>query len=178
MQSTLLGTRISLNGHVGTVKYVGPVATTPESGSASTGTVQIAERTTVPKMGSSISPAGWVYSCSLRNQNRLLSIHSYKTSGSFIRQTPHILYGVSFLDALSAKYIETLHGSQTQESVTLGSSLGAIRVEAVSLDKIREKFARLDRLREVSLEIANIVKGDPLGSIRETCPSEYAAPSA
>lgn len=29
MQSTLLGTRISLNGHVGTVRYVGPVATTP-----------------------------------------------------------------------------------------------------------------------------------------------------
>lgn len=29
MQSTLLGTRISLNGHVGTVGYVGPVASTP-----------------------------------------------------------------------------------------------------------------------------------------------------
>lgn len=128
-------------------------------------------------MGSSISPAGWAYSFSQCIKNRLLSIHSYKTSGSFIRQTPHILYGVSFLDALSAKYIETLHGSQSQETVTLGSSQGAIRVEAVSLDKIREKFARLDRLREVSLENANVVKGDPAGSIRDTCPSEYAAPS-
>jgi hypothetical protein len=46
----------------------------------------------------------------------------------------------------------------------------------VSLDKVREKFARLDRLREVSLENANVVKGDPFGSILNTCPSEHLTP--
>lgn len=56
--------------------------------------------------------------------------------------------------------------------VTLGSSQGAIQVEAVSLNKIREKFARLDRLREISLDNANVVRADPRGSISKTCPSK------
>jgi len=74
---------------------------------------------------------------------------------------------------LSAKYIEALHGDGSQETVTLGSSAGAIQVEAVDLDKIREKFSRLDRLREVSLDNANVVKGNQPGEISKTCPSEY-----
>jgi hypothetical protein len=39
------------------------------------------------------------------------------------------------------------------------------------LDKIRQKFARLDQLREISLEHANVVKGDEPGRIFESCPS-------
>jgi hypothetical protein len=72
---------------------------------------------------------------------------------------------------LTSKYVEALHGSDTQETVVLGSSQGTIEVEAVSLDKIRQKFARLDQLREISLEHANVVKGDELGRILKTCPS-------
>ena len=72
---------------------------------------------------------------------------------------------------MTSKYVEALHGSDTQETVVLGSSLGAIEVEAVSLDKIRQKFARLDQLREISLEYANVVKGDEPGRILESCPS-------
>ena len=72
---------------------------------------------------------------------------------------------------MTSKYVEALHGSDTQETVVLGSSQGTIEVEAVSLDKIRQKFARLDQLREISLEHANVVKGDEPGRILEICPS-------
>jgi hypothetical protein len=95
-----------------------------------------------------------------------------KTAGSFIRPTPNIHYGVSFLEALNSKYIENLHGSDTLEKVVLGSSGGTIEVEAVSLDKIRLKFARLDHLREVSLDNANVARADPPGHILQTCPGE------
>lgn len=94
-----------------------------------------------------------------------------KNAGSFIRPTSHLVYGVSFLTALTSKYVEELHGSDTQEKVVLGSSQGTIEVEAVSLDKVRQKFARLDQLREISLEYANVVKGDEPGRILESCPS-------
>lgn len=40
--------------------------------------------------------------------------------------------------------------------ITLGSSNGAIQVEAVDLAKVRRKFARLDRLKEVGLEAEGI----------------------
>ena len=40
--------------------------------------------------------------------------------------------------------------------ITLGSSNGAIQVEAVDLAKVRRKFARLDRLKEVGLESEDI----------------------
>ena len=72
---------------------------------------------------------------------------------------------------MTSKYVEALHGSATQETVVLGSSQRTIEVEAVSLDKIRQKFARLDQLREISLEHASVVKGDEPGRIFESCPS-------
>jgi hypothetical protein len=54
----------------------------------------------------------------------------------------------------------------------LGSSNGAIEVEAVDLDKIRGKFANLDRLREVSLDNENVARYDEMpGTIIKTCPS-------
>ncbi|KAF9482808.1 RNI-like protein [Pholiota conissans] len=148
-----VGARINHNGDIATIRYVGPVDGT---------------RGTWLGVEWDITARGKHDGC---KDGKQYFICRSKASGSFIRPTPHILYGVSFLHALSAKYIETLHGSQTQEKVTLGSSQGAIQVEAVSLDKIREKFARLDRLREVSLENANVVKGDPSGSIVNTCPN-------
>ncbi|EEB93744.1 hypothetical protein MPER_07563 [Moniliophthora perniciosa FA553] len=58
-----------------------------------------------------------------------------------------------------------------KEKVVLGSSNGAIEVEAVNLDKIREKFSNLERLREVSLENELIARADPPGMIRKTCPN-------
>lgn len=92
-------------------------------------------------------------------------------SGSFIRQTPSIEYGTTFIRALLSKYVEDLHGSQGQEFVVLGSSNGAIEVEAVNLDKIRDKLSRVEHLREVSLDGENVARADTLGETGKTCPS-------
>ena len=92
-------------------------------------------------------------------------------AGSFIRPLPSLQYGKTFLEALTGKYIEQLHGSNTQETVILGSSNGAIQVEAVNLDKIRGKFANLENLQEVYLDKENVSEADPPGEIRKRCPS-------
>lgn len=96
-------------------------------------------------------------------------------SGSFIRPSSSITCGQSFLSALLSKYVEVRHGSEQKETVVLGSSNGSIEVEAVGLDKIRGKLAKLERLREVSLDTDNVAFADPTGSIRNTCPSEQCA---
>jgi tubulin-specific chaperone E len=74
---------------------------------------------------------------------------------------------------LLAKYIEALHGVQSLETVRLGSSNGVIEVEAVGLDKIRGKLARLEKLREISLDFENVSTADPPGEIKKKCPSMY-----
>lgn len=66
------------------------------------------------------------------------------------------------------------HGSASQEKILLGSSNGAIEVAAVGLDKIREKFASLDRLREISVDFENVATSNPIGEIRSACPSRYS----
>ncbi|KAH0583677.1 hypothetical protein H2248_009291 [Termitomyces sp. 'cryptogamus'] len=91
--------------------------------------------------------------------------------GSFIRPSPNVSYGRSFLEALTSKYIETPHGSASQEKVILGSSQGSILVEAVNLDKIRGKLADLGRLREVSLDGLDVATGNVDGVIHQTCPN-------
>ena len=58
----------------------------------------------------------------------------------------------------------------------LGSSNGAIEVEAVDLNKVREKLADLGRLRVVSLDKENVSRSDPPGAVLRTCPSESIAP--
>lgn len=89
-------------------------------------------------------------------------------SGSFIRPSaPGINFGQSFLAALSSKYIENLQG--VTESVILGSSNGAIKVEAANLDLIRSNLARLETLKEVSLD--DVASAEPPGIIRKKCPS-------
>jgi hypothetical protein len=94
-------------------------------------------------------------------------------SGSFIRPSASIRYGNSFLQSLVSKYIELPHGWESQEIFLLGSSKGAIEVEAVGLNKIRGKLADFQKLREVSLDGENVAQCDPPGAIRKTCPSEW-----
>ncbi|KAF4614631.1 hypothetical protein D9613_003182 [Agrocybe pediades] len=148
-----IGTRISLSGSLGTVRYVGSVSNT-------SGTwLGVEWDSPIRGKHNGIKDGKQYFTC------------RFETSGSFIRPSPHIHYGVSFLEALSAKYIEALHGDRSQEKVVLGSSAGAIQVEAVDLDKIREKFSRLDRLREVSLDNECVVRGNSLGEIAQTCPN-------
>ncbi|KAJ6531237.1 hypothetical protein B0H19DRAFT_1190890 [Mycena capillaripes] len=148
------GTRLRLAEHTGTIRFVGEVENT--SG------VWLGVEWDDPKRGKhdGIKDGKRYFTCRVSN------------AGSFIRPTPNIFYGVSFLNALYSKYVELLHGSESQEKVLLGSSNGAIEVEAVDLDKIRGKFANLDRLREVSLDSEGVARYDePPGSIRSTCPS-------
>jgi hypothetical protein len=78
------------------------------------------------------------------------------------------------MHALLSKYIEVPHGTQKAEIVLLGSSKGSIEVEAVGLDKIRGKLARLERLREVTLDLENISSVDPPEQIKSRCPSAFA----
>ncbi|KAJ7685581.1 hypothetical protein DFH06DRAFT_1358117 [Mycena polygramma] len=148
------GTRLRLGDHTGTVKFVGEVDGT--SG------IWLGVEWDDPERGKhdGVKDGKRYFTCRVRN------------AGSFIRPTPNIFYGTSFLKALYSKYVELPHGSQSQEMVLLGSSNGVIEVEAVDLDKIRGKFAHLDRLREVSLDSESVARYDePPGSIRSTCPS-------
>lgn len=127
------------------------------------------ESTMESKMGKGTSPVGKPFT---RSPQVPCIAFSVKNSGSFIRPSPNVSYGQSFLEALTSKYIETPHGSISQESVILGSSQGSIVVEAVNLDKIRSKLADLGTLREVSLVNLDVATGDADGVIQQTCPSK------
>ncbi|KAL1732491.1 hypothetical protein EV714DRAFT_206804 [Schizophyllum commune] len=152
MDLPAVGTRISHSGHIGTVRFVGPVDGTQGT--------WIGVEWDDPSRGKHSGTKDGVsyFTCSVPN------------SGSFIRPSNKISYGTSFLDALKSKYIEAYHGKQ--ETIILGSSNGAIEVEAVNLDKIRGKFADLTRLREVSLDNELVATCDsPPGTIRQACPN-------
>ncbi|KAJ7085686.1 CAP Gly-rich domain-containing protein [Mycena belliarum] len=155
LQLPTTGTRLSLAGHIGTVKFVGEVENT--SG------LWLGVEWDDPARGKHDGVKGGkrYFTCRIPN------------AGSFLRLTASGLsYGTSFLKALYSKYVELPHGSGSQEKVLLGSSNGAIEVEAVDLDKIRGKFANLDRLREVSLDSEHVSRYDePPGTIRKTCPN-------
>ncbi|KAJ7074091.1 hypothetical protein C8F01DRAFT_8067 [Mycena amicta] len=145
--------RLRLAEHTGTVKYSGPV-----DGTAG---LWLGVEWDDPSRGKhdGVKDGRRYFTCRIPN------------AGSFIRPTAKDLsYGSSFLEALHAKYVEQSQGSQ--ETVLLGSSNGAIQVEAVDLDKIRAKFANLEKLREVSLDTDFVARYDgPPGSIRATCPN-------
>lgn len=148
-----LGTRLALSGYIGTIRYVGKVE--------GTGGVWLGVEWDDPNRGKhdGIKDGKCYFPC--------LSAGA----GSFIRPLPSLQYGKTFLRALTGKYIEQLHGSDTQETVVLGSSNGAIQVEAVNLDKIRGKFASLERLQEVSLDKEYVFGTGAPGEIRERCPN-------
>ncbi|PBK93057.1 hypothetical protein ARMGADRAFT_1012740 [Armillaria gallica] len=149
-----IGARISLSGHVGSIHFVGPVRGT-------TGTWLGVEWDN-PERGKHDG---------VRDGTRYFSCRIPK-SGSFIRPSSNVSYGRSFLEALQSKYIELPHGSESTEKVILGSSRGAIEIEAVNLDKIRQKFSNLERLQEISLDNELVCKGDePPGAIKKTCPN-------
>ncbi|KAH9857205.1 hypothetical protein C2E23DRAFT_806938 [Lenzites betulinus] len=146
------GTRISHAGHLGTVRFVGPVEGTQG--------VWLGVEWDDPNRGKhdGVKDGRRYFTCLVPN------------SGSFIRPSSTISYGVSFLTALTAKYIDIPHGGSSSEKVILGSSGGAIEVEAVGLDKIRGKLAQLERLREVSLDSELVSTADAPGEIERTCP--------
>ncbi|GJE87126.1 RNI-like protein [Phanerochaete sordida] len=144
------GTRFALGGHLGTVRFVGPVE--------GTNGTWLGVEWDDPARGKhdGVKDNRRYFTCRVPN------------AGSFIRPTAvGISYGTSFLKALLSKYIEDPHGPG--EKVILGSSKGAIEVEAVNLDKIRGKLSNLQRLREVSLDYHGVATADPPGDINRTC---------
>ncbi|KAF7311353.1 CAP-Gly domain-containing protein [Mycena kentingensis (nom. inval.)] len=149
-----LGTRLRLGDHTGTVRYAGPV-----------------DGTAGEWLGVEWDDPARGKHDGVKDGKRYFSCTRIPNSASFIRPTARDLsYGSSFLDALKAKYVESFQGPQ--ETVVLGSSKGAIQVEAVDLDKIRAKFADLGSLREVSLDTDYVSRYDgPPGSIQATCPN-------
>ena len=106
-----------------------------------------------------------------RNQ---FSVESVPNAGSFIRPSAPLYFGRSFLAALAMKYVETEHGSRTPEKIVLGSSNGAIEVEAVGLDKVRRNLGNLHRLRLVSLDCELVASADAEGDVLAACPSEIS----
>ncbi|KAL7283642.1 hypothetical protein ACG7TL_003078 [Trametes sanguinea] len=147
-----IGTRLCHSGHLGTIRYVGPVESTPG--------VWLGVEWDDPNRGKhdGVKDGKRYFTCLVPN------------SGSFIRPSPTVSYGVTFLTALTSKYIDVPRGDVSSEKIVLGSSGGAIEVEAVGLDKIRSKLARLERLREVSLDNERVSKADPPGEVKRTCP--------
>ncbi|KAF9792846.1 hypothetical protein BJ322DRAFT_1153258 [Thelephora terrestris] len=148
-----IGARISLAGHIGTIKFIGSVHDT-------IGT-WLGVEWDDPTRGKHDGAKDGVqyFTCAVPN------------SGSFIRQTPSVEYGTSFARAVISRYVEDIRGPRSQEFVVLGSSNRSIEVEAVNLDKIRKKLSHVENLREVSLDGENVACAGPPGEIGKTCPN-------
>ncbi|KAF8651434.1 hypothetical protein AX16_004735 [Volvariella volvacea WC 439] len=148
-----LGTRINHNGFLGTVRYIGPVDNT----SGIWAGVEWDDPTRGKHDG--IKDNKRYFHCRVPH------------AGSFIRPPANLAHSRSFVEALESKYIEQPRASEAPEIVVLGSSAGAIEVEAVRLDKVRQRLAKLERLREASLDCESVAKADPPGTILKTCPN-------
>ncbi|KAI1794651.1 hypothetical protein LXA43DRAFT_995970 [Ganoderma leucocontextum] len=147
----VVGTRLNYAGSVGTVRYAGAV-----------------HRAQGPWLGVEWDDTNRGKHDGVKDGRRYFTC-LVPNSGSFIRPTAAITYGLSFLSALTAKYIEVPHSDSSSEKVILGSSGGAIEVQAVGLNKIRNNLARLERLREVSLDNENVSRADTPGEVHRTC---------
>ncbi|KAI0282126.1 hypothetical protein BGY98DRAFT_955847 [Russula aff. rugulosa BPL654] len=149
-----VGTRFVLSGYIGTIRYVGEV-----------------DGTSGLWLGVEWDDRNRGKHDGIKDGKRYFSCLE-PGAGSFIRPLSSLqIRGQTFLCALINKYVEQPHGSDTRETVVLGSSNGAIQVEAVNLDKIRGKFSNLERLQEVSLDKEGVSQADPPGEIRKKCPS-------
>ncbi|KAI6109640.1 hypothetical protein F5141DRAFT_1004120 [Pisolithus sp. B1] len=149
-----VGTRFYItSGHLGTIKYVGAVDGTPG--------IWYGVEWDDPNRGKhdGVKDGRRYFTCLVPN------------AGSFIRPSKSLNFGVTFLTALSAKYVDEAHDVSDREKIILGSSNRAIEVEAVGFGKVRSKLRDLQRLREVSLDNEKVAFTDTPGQIRRTCPN-------
>lgn len=149
-----VGTRFHItSGHLGTIKYVGPVDGTPG--------IWYGVEWDDPNRGKhdGVKDGRRYFTCLVPN------------AGSFIRPSKSLNFGVTFLAALSAKYVDDTHDVSDREKIIFGSSKRAIEVEAVGFDKVRSKLRDLEHLREVSLDNEKVAFADTPGQIRRTCPN-------
>lgn len=169
------GTRFHLYpGHLGTIKYIGRVTGTDDLWYGVEWDDPTRGRHDGVKNGKRYFNCWYAFFLWPSYQCNQFSTGSMPNAGSFIRPSAPLSFGRSFLTALTMKYVETEHGSDTLEKVVLGSSKGTIEVEAVGLDKIRRNLGNLGRLREASLDYELVATGDAKGDILATCPSEIS----
>jgi len=171
VSSPKIGTRILLLGHIGTVKFCGSVHGTTGAWLGVEWDDPQRGKHDGAKDGVQYFTCTWVGCGPVVDLSHFSRSRRVPGAGSFVRQTPSIKYGTTFRRALLSKYVEDLHGSQGHEFVILGSSNGAIEVEAVNLDKVRNKLSRVEKLREVSLDGENVAFADSSDEIGKTCPS-------
>ncbi|KAG9099354.1 hypothetical protein FS749_001414 [Ceratobasidium sp. UAMH 11750] len=81
-----------------------------------------------------------------------------------------IVLGVDFGTALLDKYVGSRR-TNGQESVILGSSNGAIVVEAPRMDGVRARISQVERLRRISLDNCDVATPGDLETIARLCPS-------
>lgn len=169
------GTRFHLSpGHLGTIKYIGRVTGTDGLWYGVEWDDPTRGRHDGVKDGKRYFTCRYAFFLWSSYQCNQFSTGSIPNAGSFIRPSAPLSFGRSFLTALTMKYVEAEHGSDTLEKVVLGSSKGTIEVEAVGLDKIRRNLGNLGRLREVSLDYELVATGDAKSDILATCPSEIS----
>ncbi|EST06052.1 Leucine rich repeat 4 [Kalmanozyma brasiliensis GHG001] len=179
--SLSVGQRVSLGPHRGTIRYRGPV---PPSTGEWLG-IEWDDPTRGKHSGTS---AGGTRYFDVRVPG----------SGSFVRATSSKLSsGCGFLSALRNKYLpapatETEQRSGTEETQYSRKNIAEIEIETPNLERVVQKAARLDRLKEVGLggwqqSVALEEGGEDArydvaraydeaerlgsGSIRETCPN-------
>ena len=170
-----IGTRFHLSsGHFGTIEYIGHVTGTDGLWYGVEWDDPTRGRHDGVKDGKRYFSCRCAFFPQSSYQWNQFSTGSIPNTGSFIRPSAPSSFGRSFLTALAMKYVEAEHGSDTPEKVVLGSSSGAIEVEAVGLDKVRRNLGNLGRLREVSLDCELVATGDAKGDILATCPSEIS----
>ncbi|KAJ3013566.1 hypothetical protein HKX48_005677 [Thoreauomyces humboldtii] len=154
--STIVGSRVCVNSHYGTIRFHGPV---PHG-----------------------SPSLW-YGIEWDDPSRgkhsgthddVVYFHTIVPgSASFLRETkvPQDAFGVSFLAALESKYLAVQPGDSV---VRFGGGTG-VEVETVGWDKVAKKVAQLGSLREVGLAERMVAGGrrrgqTDRGAIARTCP--------
>ncbi|QRV87990.1 dynein light chain 1, cytoplasmic protein [Ceratobasidium sp. AG-Ba] len=100
-------------------------------------------------------------------QRRKGWICSTANAGSFLRpNTPGIVTGTDFITVLLKKYVDEQR-TNGQESVILGSSNGAIVVEAPRLDGVRARISQVEKLRGISLDECDVSTPGDLESIKK-----------
>ncbi|KAG8729309.1 hypothetical protein FRC12_021068, partial [Ceratobasidium sp. 428] len=149
-----VGRRFRIGDDYGTVLFVGEVAGT-------SGTWLGVEWDNAAKRGKHNGDRNGItyFTCGVPN------------AGSFLRpNTPSIVVGVDFSTALLDKYVD---GRRTngQDSVILGSSNGAIIVEAPRLDGVRARISQVERLRRISLDNCDVATPGDLTAIAKLCSS-------
>ncbi|KAF8323648.1 CAP Gly-rich domain-containing protein, partial [Cantharellus anzutake] len=148
-----VGSRLSHSGSLGTVCYTGEVERTK-------GTWLGVEWDDPNRGKHSGEHNGKVYfQCSIPG------------AGSFIRQTAETSFGVTFRRALEDKYLSGLNAHEEKLAPNTAEVflLGTIEIEAPNFDRVRQKFSRIEKLKELSLDGEGVSSIEADDELRRWC---------